>query len=86
MTKKNCNGWTNWETCIVKVWLGDMLAEMAEYGDEITAEYVQQLVDEMVSAATEEDANGLVTDLLYSAVLEINFDEIAKHYQFRMEA
>jgi len=81
MTDKTYNGWTNSETWLVNLWIGDLLAEMQDDGEEVSADYVEQLVDEMVSAATEEDANGLVTDLLYGAVREINFHEIASHYQ-----
>jgi len=75
------NGWSSYETYLVVEWIGDSLAEMADHGDEITADCVQELVDGMVSAATEEDANGLVTDLLYGAVREINFHEIASRFQ-----
>ena len=75
------NGWSSYETWLVNVWIGDSLAAWRDEGEEVTADYVQELVDEMVSAATEEDANGLVTDLLYGAVREINFHEIASHFQ-----
>jgi len=75
------NGWSSYETWLVNVWIGDSLAAWRDEGEEVTADYVQELVDEMVSAATEEDANGLVTDLLYGAVREINFREIANAIQ-----
>lgn len=70
------NGWSNFETWVTNLWLGDMLADMADDGEKITANYVQELVNEMASAATEEDANGLITDLLNGAIREINFHEI----------
>ncbi len=81
MSNEKHNDWSNVETSLVNEWIGDSLAAWRDEGEEVTADYVQELVNEMVSAATEEDANGLVTDLLYGAVCEINFDEIASHYQ-----
>jgi len=69
---------------------GDMLAIDQEEGLKIDAEYIEQMIDEMASAALEDGANGFITDLLNCALQvsllvhplgEINYKEIANHYQ-----
>ena len=77
----NFNGWTNKETWLVNLWIGDMLQAEFEEGEEISPDYIESLVDEMASAAMENDANGLITDLLNCAIGEINYHEIASHYE-----
>ena len=75
------NGWTNKETWLVNLWLGDMLYEQAEE-EEITAEYIEEMVDEMASALLDgPDANGFLTDLLNCALGEINYHELAEDYK-----
>lgn len=74
------NGWTNKETWLVNLWLGDIFQCDQKDGFEISPEYVQEMVDEMASAALESDANGLITDLLNCALGEINYFEIASFY------
>jgi hypothetical protein len=75
------NGWKNKETWLVNLWLGDWLTCEQEEGQEISAEYVREMVNEMASAAGESDMNGLITDLLNCAIGEIDWHEIASHYQ-----
>lgn len=75
-----CNGWTNYETWLVNLWLGDSLCMDAEDGIDVTADYIRELVDGMASAACEEAANGLIAILLNGAIREVDFDEIASHY------
>jgi len=75
------NGWINKETWLVNLWLGDMFTEDQEAGTEITADYIEQLVDEMASALLDgPDANGFMTDLLNCALGEIDYHELAEHY------
>jgi len=82
MTDNTYNGWSSYETWLVNVWIGDLLAEKCDDdGDDITADYVQDMVEEIADGATKEGYNGLMTDLLNAAVREINFNEIASHYQ-----
>lgn len=76
------NGWSNKETWLVNLWIGDMFTEDQEQGIEITADYIEQIVDEMASALLDgPDANGFMTDLLNCALGEINYHEIAEHYE-----
>ena len=79
------NGWKNKETWLVNLWLGDMLAHDQEDGEEITEDYVRSMVEEMASAAGEDGMNGLITDLLNCALGEIDYREIASHYQDTLE-
>jgi len=80
------NGWKNKETWLVNLWLGDMFTEDQEAGTEITADYIEQLVDEMASALLDgPDANGFMTDLLNCALGEIDYHEIAEHYEEELE-
>lgn len=75
------NGWTNKETWLVNLWLGDMFQADLDDGQEIDESYIESVVYEMASAALEEGANGFITDLLNCALGEINYREIAKHYE-----
>jgi len=74
------NGWTNKETWLVNLWLGDCLDADADSSIEITPEYIEEMVDEIVSATLEDGANGFITDLLNCALGEINYHEIAELY------
>ena len=58
------NGWTNKETWLVNLWLGDYLQQELEDVNEITAAHIKEVV----------------TDLLNCALGEVNYDEIAAHY------
>ena len=73
------NGWTNKETWLVNLWIGDSLTMDQESGFEVTADYIEQLVDDMVSE-TMSSPNGLIADLLNCALGEIDYHELAEHY------
>lgn len=73
------NGWTNKETWLVNLWIGDSLTMDQESGFEVTADYIEQLVDDMVSESMS-SSNGLISDLLNCALGEIDYHELAEHY------
>jgi hypothetical protein len=73
------NGWTNKETWLVNLWIGDSLSMDQESGFEVTADYIEQLVDDMVCESMSSH-NGLIADLLNCALGEIDYHEIAEHY------
>lgn len=75
------NGWNNKETWLVNLWLGDMLQCDLEDGIEITPDYIESLVDEMVTNID----NGLISDLLTCTLGLIDYYEIAKHYEMESE-
>lgn len=74
----NYNGWTNKETWLVNLWLGDMFQSMQDEGEQITADLIEQTVDELVDES--KNSSGFVVDLLNCALGEINYDELAKFY------
>jgi hypothetical protein len=78
------NGWTNKETWLVNLWIGDSLTMDQEAGCEITAAYIEQVVDEMASALRDGPDRGstaFMADLLNCALCEIDYDELASHYE-----
>lgn len=72
------NGWENKETWLVNVWLGDDLQAHKDEGEALTADYIEAIVDDM--AAELECDNGLLSDLLNTALGEINYWELEQHY------
>lgn len=75
----DCNGWTNKETWLVNLWLGDSFAALQEDGEKITAEWIEAYIQEVIFDL-EESASGFVLDLLNFALNEINYQELAAHY------
>ena len=73
------NGWTNKETWLVNIWLDDMLQSYFDEGQEISVGFIEMLVDEMASELAE--TSGFITDLLNCSLGEINYHEIASHYE-----
>lgn len=79
------NGWSNKETWLVNLWLGDMFTMDQEEGIEITADYIEEEVQNCLPN-TEELIGpfmdlGFFNDLLNCALGEINYHEIAEHYK-----
>ena len=76
------NGWKNKETWLVNLWLGDTLALAMDALVNITPEYIEALVVEMVEQVTwGSDHENLIIDLLNSALGEIDYRELAAHYK-----
>ncbi len=72
-------GWENKETWLVTVWLGDDLRAHADEGEPLTADYIEALVDDLWSEI--DCDNGLMFDLLSTAMGEINYGELEQHYK-----
>jgi len=77
------NGWTNKETWLVNIWLGDLLQSEKEEGVEIDAACIENLVEELLDFQTDNKSveGGFLVDLLNCSVGRINFYELAKHYE-----
>lgn len=71
------NGWTNKETWLVNLWLGDYLADMQEEGHNITHDYIRDLVEESLDGNV---IGSFTQDLIQCALDEINYREIAEYY------
>jgi len=72
------NGWSNKETWLVNLWLGDMFTmDQEEEGIEITEDYIESQVECFVEQLNPE---GFMADMLNCALGEINYHEIANHY------
>jgi hypothetical protein len=72
------NGWKNKETWLVNLWLGDWLTCEQEEGQEISAEYIESMVQDMLDNAK---LDGFLSDMMNCAIGEIDWHEIASHYQ-----
>ncbi len=94
MTNKEYNGWTNYETWLVKLWMDNEEGQDA-YWREIAEECVKvdgkenavRSMAEHISEQHEEaweqaysSQTGLFQDLMTSALHEVNWEEIAHHY------
>jgi hypothetical protein len=87
MTREGYSGWRNYETWVVKLWIDNdessynYWQERAKELRKEGMEYILSLSDELKNAFDEdsplEDA-GVYTDLLNSALGEVNWYEIAE--------
>jgi hypothetical protein len=79
------NGWKNKETWLVNLWLGDSLTMDQEAGCEINAAYIELMVEVFVEECSPDanygEMNGFIADLLNCALGEIDYDELASHYE-----
>ena len=76
------NGWKNKETWLVNLWLGDSLTLDRDALVNVTPEYIEALVVEMVEQVTwGSDHENLIIDLLNSALGEIDYRELSAHYK-----
>lgn len=76
------NGWTNHETWLVNLWLGDnsheTVAEICGDDPDIAtlADWLKEYVEEMAEPVTK--SASLVSDLMGSAMGAVNWNEIAR--------
>ena len=80
MNKREYNGWSNYETWLVNLWYGDFFTDIANEGEEVTAEYMQDLVEEMLESNGELPHYGFAADIMWTALREVDWDELAEHY------
>lgn len=95
VTQKEYNGWTNYETWLMALWIGNdqgfdqIVQEMAEdyRHDEIYnfADSLKSFVEDLPEVSEVVEKSGFVSDLLGAALSEIDWYEIAEHYHADLE-
>ena len=75
MTKTDYNGWTNRETWVINLWLGDYFQDVANEGQQLMADYIEETVWDMLEEANVPDMFKDMIDL--SAV---DWRELEQHY------
>lgn len=71
------NGWKNYETWNVIMWYGDVFADMASE-QELLSLYLEEMIVEMELEKVPE--SGLAADILNRYLAQVDWDEIADHY------
>ena len=81
------NGWKNKETWLVNLWLGDTFDAMKEDGKQITADVIENIVQECIGYIDDKSVqNGFLSDMLNCALGEIDYREISELYCETKEA
>ena len=75
MTKTDYNGWTNRETWVINLWMGDYFQEVANDGEHLLADYIEETVWDMLEEA---EVPPMFKDLIDLGV--VNWQELAEHY------
>lgn len=80
------NGWSNYETWLVNLWYGDLFSDMANEGNEVSADYARDMVLEFLEADGHLPENGFAADIMNAALREVDWDELVEHYQVEEDA
>ena len=75
MTKTDYNGWTNRETWVINLWLGEYFQDVANDGQSLMADYIEETVWDMLEEA---EVPPMFKDLIDLGV--VNWQELAAHY------
>jgi hypothetical protein len=73
------NGWKNRETWLVNLWFGDSFAMMQDDGDDVTADYIENLVSDYIDHNLDpKKCHGFIMDMMDLSA--IDYEELAAHY------
>jgi hypothetical protein len=86
MERREYNGWTNYETWLVNMWFGDCFVSMQEDGVDTSAEALESFVMEMLDSDGHLPENGFVADIMNAALREIDWEDLASHYEVEEES
>ena len=75
MAKTDYNGWTNRETWVINLWMGDYFQEVANDGEHLLADYIEETIWDMLDDANVPD---MFKDMIDLGV--VNWQELADHY------
>lgn len=82
MADAKYNGWTNYETWLANLWLGDYWQSVAEDGHTLSADALKDMLEEHVEDECGDLGDSCFTrDLLNGALGAINYRELADHYR-----
>lgn len=89
------NGWTNYETWLVNIWMDndghdshEIIGDLTDGENLPDVATVSNWIKEQIEERREmlEISDGLLSDLLGGAIQSVNFDEIARHWLEDYEA
>ena len=75
MTKTDYNGWTNRETWVINLWLGDYFQDVANEGQQLIADYIEETVWDMLEEA---NVPAMFKDMIN--LNAVNWRELEQHY------
>ena len=75
MTKTDYNGWTNRETWVINLWLGEYFQDVANDGQHLMADYIESTVWDMFEEANIPDMFKDMIDLN-----AVDWRELEQHY------
>jgi hypothetical protein len=73
------NGWTNRETWLVNLWVGDNLSEMKQDGVDVDARYAEQYVVDLLDVGNNTVEDRFMWDLVSCALSKVNWHELVSH-------
>ena len=69
------NGWTNRETWVINLWLGDYFQDVANEGQQLVADYIEETVWDMLEEA---NVPAMFKDMIN--LNAVNWRELEQHY------
>ena len=90
MTDTKYNGWTNYETWLVNLWLDndgaseylrERCAETYEFSQDFDESDFADVIRDYVAEAYEIPTSGMLADIVNAALSSVDWREIASHYR-----